>query len=283
MAFRTEVRKAFNRVLKHANLGLVSLTLERQEEQRLEQLVDSGHFRAPAYALSPGMAEFDHKPMARLWKKHAAQIERLKSPQTNDVGYIYKNNFYRTPDMEVLYCLMRDLNPARLVEIGCGSSTRISRQAIIDGKLKTRVTAIDPWPRVDIAEHVDEFIQSRLEEVGGEVFEALEPGDILFIDSSHQVRLGNDVARQFCDIIPRLKPGVVVHVHDVFLPFEYPEHLIRYMRTWGEQYVLHALLQGRKNDLIWPGYYVQQMRPEALKDLPFLDTNLAQSFWFRIS
>ena len=284
MVFSTRIKDTLNGLLSPLNLRLDSLTAEKSEERRLAGLIAGGHFDKAPYALSPGMKTFDPSLIAGAYAEYAPRIERLKRPETNDVGYVYPGNtFYRSPDMEVLYCLVRKLAPKRVIEVGCGSSTRICRQAIMDGDLATRIIAIDPWPRVDIAPHVDQFIQKRLEEVDADVFAALEAGDVLFIDSSHLVSVGNDCARLFCDIIPALKKGVIVHVHDVFLPFDYPRHQLVEMKTWGEQYLLHALLQGARHELIWPGYYVQKMRPDLHAQLPFLQGNDEQSFWFRIA
>jgi len=112
-----------------------------------------------------------------------------------------------------------------------------------------------------------------------DVFDSLEGGDFLFIDSSHELRVGNDVARIVCDIIPRLKPGIVLHLHDIFLPYEYPRHFALANPAWGEQYIIHALMQGRWCETLWPGYYLQRARPEMAAKLPFLNSGQAQSFW----
>ncbi|WP_235754343.1 class I SAM-dependent methyltransferase [Ruegeria pomeroyi] len=156
--------------------------------------------------------------MARRWRR--CTIRRATRPDIAAATAI------TTPDAEALYLMIRRYQPRRVIEVGCGNSTRITRQAALDGGLETEITAIDPWPRADIAGVVDRFEQARLEEVDPAVFAALEADDVLFIDSSHQVRMSNDVAHLFCRIIPALAPGVVIHVHDVFLPYEYPKVLL---------------------------------------------------------
>ncbi|MEM7321080.1 MAG: class I SAM-dependent methyltransferase, partial [Pseudomonadota bacterium] len=95
------------------------------------------------------------------------------------------------------------------------------------------------------------------------------------------VRMSNDVAHLFCRIIPALKPGVVIHVHDVFLPYEYPKRFFYDCPGWGEQYMLHALMQTDAYELLWPGYFLQMARPDAVDALPFLAAGRAQSFWIR--
>jgi methyltransferase family protein len=268
-----------NRLIGELDVKIVDPTEQRAESERLVAFEKAGGLDGPAYALSPGMAEFDVTGLAREYVAHRDDIERLKDPTRNDTGYAPDNGYYDTPDAEALYLMVRRFAPARVIEVGCGNSTRITRAAVIDGGLNTRITAIDPHPRADIAHVVDHFEQKRLEEVDPALFSGLKSGDILFIDSSHQVRMSNDVAHLFCRIIPALAPGVVIHVHDVFLPFEYPKRFFYDCPSWGEQYVLHALLQGAGYDIEWPGYFLQRARPDAVRALPFLASGRAQSFW----
>ncbi len=166
---------------------------------------------------------------------------------------------------------MRMFEPRRVVEVGSGNSTRIMRQAVMDGGLDTEIVAIDPQPRIEIEAVVDRFVRARAETLEDYAeFDALEPNDILFIDSSHEARVGNDVARLFLCVLPRLKPGVVIHVHDIFLPFEYPLEVTTQPRVWTEQYVLQSILQWAPVEVLWPGYYVQAARPDLHAELPFL-------------
>lgn len=283
MALTTKVRTGLNRLLAGLNIQIGSLTAAREEEARLRAISAAGLFDRPVYALSPGMESFDAGPLIEAFKAFGKDIEPLRQAATNTVGYRPDNGYFTTPDMDVLYLMIRMLKPARVVEVGCGSSTRITRQAIRDGGLATELVAIDPWPRNDISALVDRFEKRRLEQVEDySVFEDLGPGDVLFIDSSHEARLGNDVARLFCDVIPRLKAGVVIHVHDIFLPYEYPEIHSRMYAGWGEQYMVHCLLQAGRHEILWPGCYLQKARPSLAAALPFLDQGRAQSFWFRI-
>lgn len=283
MAFSTKIRVALNKLLSIANLKIDSLTAERREEARLVELSKAGLFDRPVYAMLPGMEAFDVAPMAEAYSRYGKDMEKLRARGGNDVQFVLDNPYFSSPDTEALYLMVRRLAPKRVVEIGCGYSTRITRQAIIDGGLDTRITAIDPWPRTDIAPYVDSFLQARVEHLDDHsVFDSLEAGDILFIDSSHEVKLGNDVARIVCDILPRLKAGVVLHFHDIFLPYEYVEVYSRAYAGWGEQFILHALLQGKPADILWPGHYLQRARPDVSTTLPFMAKGIAQSFWFRL-
>jgi hypothetical protein len=105
-----------------------------------------------------------------------------------------------------------------------------------------------------------------VQEVAMAEFEALNAGDILFIDSTHVARTGSDVVHEYLEILPRLRPGVLVHIHDIFLPFEYPRDWIMEARFfWNEQYLLQALLaHSRAFEVIWPGYLMHRERPEVL-------------------
>lgn len=254
----------------------------REEEQaRLREFEAAGGLDGPVYALSPGMAAFDLGPMVDALRNFGDDLARLKDPARNSTGYTPENGYYDTPDADALYLMIRRLEPARVIEIGAGNSTRVTRQAIRDGGFDCDLKVIDPWPRADIDGLYDQFVQARLETVDTAQFDALQAGDVLFIDSSHQVRMSNDVAHLFCRIIPALPPGVVIHVHDVFLPYEYPKRFFYDCPSWGEQYMLHALLSSGGYDLLWPGYWLQRGVQEAQEALPFLATGRAQSFWMR--
>ncbi|KIC44783.1 hypothetical protein RA28_15255 [Ruegeria sp. ANG-S4] len=271
-----------NAVLDRFGVKLIDKTPERQERARLEGFEHAGGLTRPAYALSPGMEEFDISQLVSEYQQHADALAALKDPARNKTGYRVGNGYYDSPDADALYLMVRRFQPQRVIEVGCGNSTRVTRQAVIDGGLQTTITAIDPYPRADIAHVVDTFEQKRLEEVDPAVFDQLEAGDILFIDSSHVVRMSNDVAHLFCKIIPSLNPGVVIHVHDVFLPYEYPKRFFYDCPGWGEQYMLHALLQSGAFSMLWPGYFLQQTRPDAMESLPFLNDGRAQSIWVQV-
>ncbi len=271
-----------NAVLDRFGVKLIDKVTEREERARLEAFERAGGLTRPAYALSPGMDKFDITQFVEEYRQHAGALDALKDPARNQTGYRVGNGYYDSPDADALYLMIRRFQPKRVIEVGCGNSTRVTRQAIIDGGLETQITAIDPFPRADIAHVVDQFEQKRLEDVDPSVFDQLESGDVLFIDSSHVVRMSNDVAHLFCRIIPNLKPGVVIHVHDVFLPYEYPKRFFYDCPGWGEQYVLHALLQSDAFSMLWPGYYLQQDRPDAVEALPFLEDGRAQSIWVQL-
>ena len=271
----------WNALLDELDVMLVDRAETRAERARLERFEAQGGLDRPAYALSLGMDGFNIAPLVADAARHAEALAALRAPGGTPSGYVHGNGYFDSPDAEALYLMMRRFEPRRVIEVGCGNSTRITRQAILDGGFDCTLSAIDPWPRADIADVVDRFDQTTLEQADPAMVDTLEAGDVLFIDSSHQVRMSNDVAHLFCRIIPALVPGVVIHVHDVFLPYEYPKRFFYDCPSWGEQYLLHALLQGGGYDILWPGHYLQRARPDAVEALPFLGDGRAQSFWMR--
>jgi len=190
-------------------------------------------------------------------------------------------------DGAVLYSMIRKYEPNLIIEIGSGRSTLLSADALRRNG-RGRIIAIDPSPRISVREAlkgVGEFVEERVETVPLGVFQELGAGDILFIDSSHTVRVGGDVVHEICEIIPRLDPGVLVHLHDIFLPLHYPhEWVIRRHMFWAEQYLLQAFLA--HNDawrILWSAGCMQLHASKEFKAVfPEHDVKqqgLAGSFW----
>jgi hypothetical protein len=152
------------------------------------------------------------------------------------------NGYLSGLDAAALYATLVLTNPERYVEVGSGNSTRFARRAIRDHGLRTRITSIDPKPRVEIDSIADEVIRARLEETDLRVVTGLRAGDVLFIDGSHRCFMNSDVTVTFLEVLPRLAAGVRVHIHDIFLPYDYPPDWID--RHYSEQYVLAAYLLG---------------------------------------
>jgi hypothetical protein len=116
------------------------------------------------------------------------------------------------------------------------------------------------------------------------IVDRLDRNDVLFIDSSHELKAGGDVPYLLLNVIPKLRAGVIVHIHDVFLPYDYPRRWVQEYPAWDEQYVVQAMLQfGSSLDVVWPGYYVQKNRPEISSMLDFLTEGRAQSLWLRVA
>jgi hypothetical protein len=163
-------------------------------------------------------------------------------------GFDFRNGYFDGLDAAIYYALIRDLRPRRVVEIGSGFSTRIASRALArnrDAGADGELICVEPFPerRLTDAQLPITLIRERVEHIGLELFESLQPNDVLFIDSSHVATFAGDVCREFLDILPRLPRGVWVHVHDIFFPHDYPAAwLIEQRWAWNEQYLLEAFL-----------------------------------------
>lgn len=156
----------------------------------------------------------------------------------------WRNSYFSRLDAISLYCLLVIRKPPTLVEVGSGNSTRFARRAITDHSLSTRLISIDPLPRAEVDTICDEVIRSPLESVNLDVFDRIQPGDFVFIDNSHRSFTNSDVTTFFLDVLPNLPSGVVVHVHDIFIPLDYPEEWSN--RHYSEQYLLACYLLGAR-------------------------------------
>lgn len=172
-------------------------------------------------------------------------------PQATDnpFQFHFGQPMFRMVDAEALHCVVRHFKPKRIIEIGSGHSTLITSAAGVRNAAEghpVRLTCIEPFPGPLLLQGVpglENLIQLPVESVDPAVFAELGANDILFIDSSHVLRIQNDVYREFIEILPRLAPGVLVHVHDIFLPREYPKTWIKDSHFfWTEQYLLQAFL-----------------------------------------
>jgi len=164
--------------------------------------------------------------------------------------YFFDNPNYTYSDAIVLYCMIRHLRPGRIVEIGSGYSSCAMldvNELLFDNSIEC--TFIDPYPQLlqGLIQPSDKkrvrILARKVQEVDDAVFKELEPSDILFIDSSHLSKTGSDVNYIYFRILPLLREGVYIHVHDVFYPFEYPKEWVYEGRAWNEAYLVRAFLQ----------------------------------------
>jgi Methyltransferase domain len=285
MAF-TNVVSALNRyLLKHFGAELNSLTRKRIESARLADLVAKGQFRGPAYPVPASFSNCNPEPVVIALKNNAQNLAKFHDIATAPEGYDPANPYFTTPDLEVLYVMLGMQKPRRWVEVGSGNSTIIARQAIKDFGLSTKIVSIDPSPRSDVKKLVDQQFLSRLEDTDLTFFDGFEKDDVLFIDSSHELHVGNDVATLFLKVIPKLPSGVIIHIHDIFLPYEYPEKwIVEAQWTWNEQQLVQAMLYfSDRFEVLWPGHYLQKTRTDFTELFPNLGKNQAQSLWLRIN
>jgi methyltransferase family protein len=273
-----------NRILEPVNVRLETLTAERAERRRLDGLVKNRHFDRPAYGAFRSSLLIDTSRIMETIAAQSSSFSKFVAPHLNDVHYSFDNSYFSSPDCEVLYALIGMHRPARIVEVGSGNSTRVMRQAILDYGLSTRIVSIDPDPRIAVATYADEIYRCRVEELEAEQIAGwLEANDILFIDSSHLIAIGNDVPFLYFEVLPRLRAGVLVHIHDIFLPYEYPLEWVE-NEKWGfnEQILLNAILTWSDAfKILWPGRFQQMSDPTFATSFPHSKGRRAQSFWLR--
>ena len=227
--------------------------------------------------------------------KFKNEYERFPRNRTETPHEYYINNgAFTSVDGETLYCMIRQFKPRRIYEIGSGNSTYLSAQAVQknaeeDSDYQCELVAIEPYPSEILKSGfpgLTKIIPKEVQDVPLSEFEKLTENDILFIDSSHVLRIGSDVQYEYLEILPRLNKGVIVHAHDIFLPAEYPkEWILREHRFWTEQYLLQAFLAFNDSyELLWAGSYMHLNHPDRLEKA-FSSYNRVErwpgSFWMR--
>lgn len=194
---------------------------------------------------------------------------------------------YGAVDGEILYAIVRHLKPRRVVELGSGFSTHLIATAIAVNASEgspAGFTSYDPFPRVErLADRGHRVLPQRAQDVPAAVFDELEAGDVLFVDTTHTVKVGGDVNRVILDLLPALAPGVVVHFHDILLPGEYYRAWIEAGAHWGEQYLLQAFLcLNPEFEILWASAAVHLDHERELRALvPSLLDHRPSAFWIR--
>ena len=191
----------------------------------------------------------------------------------------WNQDWFPRLDAAAAYAVVRTTKPRRIVEVGCGHSTRFMARAVADGGLDTRITAIDPAPRASLAGLKIEWLKSPVQRVPA--FPALAAGDILFIDSSHKLTPGSDVDFLLNAVLPLIPAGVRVHFHDIFIPDDYPAHWG--WRRYNEQAAVATLLERNVFRVEFASHALVTRSPEdlpaVLTRLPFLEGAVESSLW----
>ena len=211
-----------------------------------------------------------------------------------NLRYKKEGAWYRYSDSVFLYCMMRKFKPKRILEIGSGHSSSImldTNERFFDNSIHH--TFIEPFPEERLLRILNgsdlianKIINDKVQDVKPEIFQELDENDILFIDSTHVSKVGSDVNYLLFEVIPRLKPGVLIHFHDVFYPFEMPQHWILEKKWfWNEIYLLHAfLMDNKKYEIVAFNTYLQKIKPDWFKkEMPECLTGSDEtgSIWIR--
>ena len=224
------------------------------------------------------------------YKDNLAQIHDSGN-ENQDTNPTWNNEFLPGLDIAALYTMIRKFKPETYIEIGSGNSTKVAFKAIQEGKLSTNIVSIDPHPRVFIDQLANEVIRKPFEDVTDlKPFSSLKPNDIVFIDNSHRCFPNSDVTATFLDLVPVLPKGVLLHFHDIYLPFDYPQFMCD--RFYSEQYLLAMMLlaNDKKYQTMMPNYFISE-DPDLSKilhplwqhpDMPSVEKH-GGSFWIKIT
>lgn len=227
-----------------------------------------------------------------LTYRDTIQQIRDSKQETDPDKPAWNNGYLPGLDIVALYGITAMINPRRYVEIGSGNSTKVVRKSISENKLSTKITSIDPYPRANIDHLADEVMRLPIEDVSdlSAIVSSLEENDILFIDNSHRVFPNSDAMVCFLEILPMLKKGVIVHFHDIYLPYDYPQFMCD--RFYSEQYMLAAFLLANSDRYqpMMPNFFVSEDKELSETIAPIWEhENLRTverhggSFWLRIN
>jgi hypothetical protein len=266
----------------HFYSAIPSLAQVREQEQRL--------FGPPPRTV-PGIDLREEHQLALLEAllPYYAEVPFPERP-TRQFRYHFENPAYSWSDAIFLHCMLRSLRPRRIVEVGSGySSCAIldTRERYLDEGVEC--TFIEPHPELlrSLLRPGDEagirVLPQEVQTVSLEVFAALRAGDVLFVDSTHVSKVGSDVNHLFFEVLTRLAPGVHVHFHDVFYPFEYPREWILEGRSWNEDYLLRAFLTFNRGwEIVLFNTFLEHFHSEWFeRHMPLCLRNPGGSIWMR--
>lgn len=185
-------------------------------------------------------------------------------------------------DAAVLFAVIDHFEPSRIMEVGCGQTTRVIRAAKDAAMMPGELIAIDPEPRIDISELVDAHLAEPVQDVPVDDFTILQEGELVFIDSTHCDRPGSDVDHLFTEILPNLADGVLVGLHGIRLPRNYAADELR--QGFDEQIRLLEFLRVHRPEILFSGGWLAEHAPQALRDaLPeTCRRHPLTAFWMRI-
>lgn len=223
--------------------------------------------------------------LSKAFPQFAPEIARIPMEKTDNPRDFYLNNTrFSGTDALVLFCMIRHHKPKTIIEVGAGLSTRLIAHA---GNLTgSRLISIDPRPDDVLMQHFPELsvLPQMVQDIPLDTFKQLGPNDVLFIDSSHVVKTGGDVNYLYLEVLPVLSPGVLVHVHDIFLPREYRrDWVLEEHRFWNEQYLLQAFMAFNSDfEVVLANSYLARRHPEVFRRVfPTSPWWGGGSFWIR--
>jgi len=233
-----------------------------------------------------------HEMVLKQWfPEHISKYDypEVLDEHHDDKQFYTRNSQFSWLDARTLFVFLNQVKPSRMIEVGCGYSSLLTADVnhrFLDNTCNFQ--CIEPYPREFLLAGVagmSELIVQQVQDTPLTIYESLEKGDILFIDSSHVCKTGSDVNFLYFEVLPRLQSGVLIHVHDIFLPLEYPrEWILDDNRSWNEQYLLRALLMYSDAFQVFFGCrYAHYKYPELVTQALLLPSGPGfggGSFWF---
>ena len=219
-----------------------------------------------------------------IWSIQDASIETDPDKPTWNNGYL--------PGLDIigLYMMLAANKPKKYIEIGSGNSTKVAYKVKTEHGLATEIISIDPMPRAGIDNLADRIIRKPFEDIDLSILVELEENDVLFVDNSHRVLPNSDSLVLFLEILPRLKRGVIVQMHDIYLPYDYPQFMCD--RFYSEQYglAIYLLANPGKYETLLPNYFISEDAELSGLLSPMWDNKSLEgverhggSYWFRIN
>jgi len=221
-----------------------------------------GHGKPPHTGLDQIIAKDKIRYESYIQKalSYTAQLSTIQDQQKerDTTKPTWNNGFLPGLDIIMIYTLIADLKPKRYIEVGSGNSTKVVYKAKKDQNLQTEIISIDPMPRAEIDALADKVHRLPFENIDFDIVDMLGDGDVLFIDNSHRILPNSDAMVFFLEILPRLKKGVVVHIHDIYLPYDYPQFMCD--RFYTEQYglAMYVMANPQRYKTIFPCYFVSE-------------------------
>lgn len=219
--------------------------------------------------------DFNEKEELKLLKSFS-QFEKEYNripimPTGIDYEFHFNNYAFDGVDALLYYSLIRSFKPKNIIEIGCGWSSKIAAQAALKN-INTKLICVEPYPQEFMKRGypgLTKLYSKDVQELPLSFFSQLGENDILFIDSSHTVKTGGDVNYLFLEVLPRLKKGVLIHIHDIFFPYDYPQDwVLKEHRYWAEQYLLQAfLIFNSKFKIIYSNSFIGTKYPQKVKSV----------------
>ena len=187
-----------------------------------------------------------------IWTIKDAKDEKDSSKPTLNNGFL--------PGLDIIgiYTMLTEFKPKKYIEIGSGNSTKVAFKAKTEQNLDTEIISIDPMPRAEIDHLANRVIREPFEDIDFDIVDELNENDVLFVDNSHRILPNSDSMVFFLEVLPRLKKGVIVQIHDIYLPYDYPQFMCD--RFYSEQYglAMYLLANPKKYETILPNYFIYE-------------------------